>query len=186
MFFNGWEGLGRTAVVGLIAYVGLIVLLRISGKRTLAKMNAFDLVVTVALGSLLATIVLSKDIALVEGVSALALLILFQFVVTWLSVRSGTIRRLVRGEPTLLLYRGEFLRDAMRSQRVTESEVRQAARSQGVSDLNSHAVVLETDGSFSVLPAAEAVGTSAMDDVPATSAEGRAREQSPRAGSDIE
>ena len=106
-----------------------------------------------ALGSTLATVVLSKDVALVEGVVALALLISFQFVVTWLSVRSGMVRRLVRGEPSLLLYRGQFLENVMRTQRVTESEVRQAARSQGVADLSARAVVLETDGSFSILPA---------------------------------
>lgn len=155
MFFNGWESLARPLVVAVIAYAGLIVLLRLSGKRTLAKMNAFDLVVTVALGSTLATVVLSKDIALADGIVALGTLILLQFVVTWLSVRSKTVRRAVRGEPTMLLYRGEYLRDAMCSQRVTESEVQQAARSRGIADLTDQAVVLETDGSFSVLPAPE-------------------------------
>lgn len=178
MFFDSWESLGRTLVAGFAAYVSLIVLLRLSGKRTLAKLNAFDLVVTVALGSTLATVVLSKDIALIDGATALALLILFQLVVTWLSVRSDAARRLVRSDPTLLLHRGEFLHAAMRSQRVTESEVRQAARSQGVVDLSAHAVVLESDGSLSVLPA-PAVGMphpSALADVPAhTSAEPRER-----------
>lgn len=131
MFFNGWEGLGRTVVMAILAYAGLIVILRLSGKRTLAKMNAFDLIITVARSSTLATLVLSKDIALAEGIVALALLVLLQFAVTWLSVRSEAVRRLLRGEPALLLYRGEFLRDAMRSQRVTESEVRQAIARRG-------------------------------------------------------
>jgi uncharacterized membrane protein YcaP (DUF421 family) len=67
MFFNGWESLGRTAVAGVVAYVSLIIILRFSGKRTLAKMNAFDLVVTVALGSTLATVVVSRDVVLAEG-----------------------------------------------------------------------------------------------------------------------
>jgi len=66
MLFNGWESWGRMLVVGALAYAGLIVLLRLSGKRTLAKMNAFDLVVTVALGSTLATVMTSKDVALAE------------------------------------------------------------------------------------------------------------------------
>ncbi|WP_231362619.1 hypothetical protein [Thioalkalivibrio sp. ALMg9] len=67
MFFGGWDGLLRTLVVGVLAYVALIVFLRLSGKRTLSKMNAFDLVVTVALGSTLATVLLAKDVALAEG-----------------------------------------------------------------------------------------------------------------------
>ena len=73
MFFNGWIGLARVILVGAFAYFGLIILLRISGKRTLSKMNVFDLIVTVALGSTLATVLLSKDIALAEGITAFAL-----------------------------------------------------------------------------------------------------------------
>lgn len=165
MLFNGWESLGRTLTVGILAYVGLILLLRISGKRTLSKMNAFDLIVTVALGSTLATVMTSKSVALTEGIATMALLIVCQFVVTRLSVCSGMVRRVVRAEPTMLVYRGEYLRDAMRSQRVTESEVRQAARSQGIADLQGSAVVLETDGSFSVLPVADTTTSPTLDGV---------------------
>ena len=69
MLFDSWAGVGRTIVVGILAYIALVSLLRVSGKRTLSKMNAFDLVVTVALGSTLATILLSKDVALAEDVT---------------------------------------------------------------------------------------------------------------------
>lgn len=64
MLFSGWEGLLRTLVVGVLAYVSLVVFLRISGKRTLSKMNAFDLVVTVALGSTLATVLAARSAGL--------------------------------------------------------------------------------------------------------------------------
>ena len=68
MFFDGWSGPLRVLAVGTCAYAALVLLLRCSGKRTLSKMNAFDLVVTVALGSTLATVLLSKGVALAEGV----------------------------------------------------------------------------------------------------------------------
>jgi uncharacterized membrane protein YcaP (DUF421 family) len=68
MLYSGWYGTFRVAVVSIAAYVALLVFLRVSGKRTLSKMNAFDLVVTVALGSTLATVILSKQVALAEGV----------------------------------------------------------------------------------------------------------------------
>jgi len=74
MFFSGLDGVWRTLVVGTCAYAALVLILRISGKRTLSKMNAFDLVVTVALGSTLATILLSSDVAPAEGVTAFVLL----------------------------------------------------------------------------------------------------------------
>lgn len=151
MFFDSWSGLFRVIAMGTCAYVALVVLLRSSGKRTLAKLNAFDFVVTVALGSTLASVLLSSSVALVEGVTALVLLVVLQYVVAWASVRSGAVERLVKSSPTLL-YRDGFLHDAMRRERVTQDEVRQAARGQGHADLDSvGAVVLETDGTLSFL-----------------------------------
>ena len=153
MFFDNWFGLVRIFVVGTLAYVALVVMLRVSGKRTLSKMNAFDFVVTVALGSTLATVLLSKDVALAEGLLALALLIGLQFVVAWLSVRSAKVREFTKSEPRLLVLRGELLKSAMRDERITEAEVLAAVRSQGTASLDHvEAVVLETDGSISVIP----------------------------------
>lgn len=142
----------RTGVLGTCAYVALVVLLRISGKRTLSKMNAFDFLVTVALGSPLATVLISRDTSLAQGVFALALLVGMQFVVTWLSVRWRWVRKLATGEPQTLLYRGEFIGSSLRSSRVTEDEVLAALRASGVDDRRRvHTVVLETDASFSVI-----------------------------------
>lgn len=157
MFFDGWTGLGRVLVVGVLAYAALVLLLRISGKRTLTKMNAFGLVVTVALGSTLATVLLSKSVALAEGILALALLILLQYAITWVSVRSPRFQAIVKAQPSLLVYRGEFLPDALRRQRVMREEVMAILRAQGRKKLDGAlAVVLETDGSFSVVPGMEA------------------------------
>ncbi|MDP8925647.1 MAG: DUF421 domain-containing protein, partial [Actinomycetota bacterium] len=152
MFFDSWLSLGRTAIVGVLAYLALVFLLRVSGKRTLSKMNAFDLVVTVALGSTLATVLLSQSVSLVNGVLAFALLIGLQFAITWLSVRSPTVRNFAKAEPTLLLHQGRFLRRAMKLERVTEAEILAALRGQGIASVEEvEAVVLETDSSFSVV-----------------------------------
>lgn len=129
IFFRGWDSLFRTLVVGSLSYVVLVMFLRISGKRTFSKMNAFDLVVTVALGSTLATVLLTKDIALADGALAFLLLIGLQFAVTWVSVRARWLRQLVSSEPLMLLYRGRFLTAALRQARVTEDEVLAASRS---------------------------------------------------------
>jgi uncharacterized membrane protein YcaP (DUF421 family) len=151
MFFNDAFSLLRVVIVSTLAYLSLVLLLRVSGKRTLSKMNAFDLVVTVAIGSTLATVLLSKDVALADGVAAFTLLIGLQYVITWLSVRSRRVENLIKAEPSLLYFNGRFL-EAMKSERVTEAEVRAAVRSQGLSEMESvAAVVLETDGSLTVL-----------------------------------
>lgn len=153
MFFGSWAELGRTLVVGVCGYVALIVLLRISGKRTLSKMNAFDLIVTVALGSTLGSLLLSKDVPLAQGILAFAVLIGLQLVATWSSVRSARFRDLIKSRPTLLLRGGELSRGAMVHERVTEDEVRAAVREHGIDALEDvGAVVLETAGELSVIP----------------------------------
>jgi uncharacterized membrane protein YcaP (DUF421 family) len=158
MFFESWFSLFRIVIVGTAAYAALVVFIRIFGKRTLSKMNAFDFVVTVALGSTLATVLLSKDVVLVEGLLALLLLCSLQFAVAYLSARSTRVETMVKSEPSLLLYKGQFLNDAMRRERITEGEVLAALRSSGIGDVSlAEAAVLESDGSVSVVrsPAAE-------------------------------
>jgi uncharacterized membrane protein YcaP (DUF421 family) len=152
MLFDSWSGLGRVLVVGILSYVALVAILRISGKRTLTKLNAFDLVVTVALGSTLATVLLSKSVALAEGVLAMALLVFLQFAITWLSVRSPGFRNMVKSEPTLIMRQGNFLDGALQAQRITREEVMAALRSNGVADAAQvAAVILETDGTIAVI-----------------------------------
>ena len=159
VLFDSWEGLGRVLLLGIPAYVALVLILRISGKRTLTKLNAFDLVVTVALGSTLATVLLSKNVALAEGVVALGLLVLLQYAITWASVRLAWFRHLIKSEPTLLVHHGAFLDGAMREQRVTREEVHSVLRGQGIASVeDAAAVVLETDGSFSVISEAPSGG----------------------------
>ncbi len=104
MFFQDGNTLVRMLVIGSLAYVALVLLLRIAGKRTLSKWNAFDLVVTVAFGSMLATVLLSKDTSLAQGALAFCLLVALQWSITWLSVRFHVVERMVKGQPRLLLF----------------------------------------------------------------------------------
>lgn len=151
-FFDGWADLARVALVGVCAYFGLLALLRISGKRTLSKMNAFDMVVTVALGSTLASILLSKGVDLLEGLTAFALLIGLQYAVAWGSSRFAPFRKFVKSEPSLLAYDGAVLEEALLRERVAREEVVAAVRQQGHASLESvRAVILETNGRFTVV-----------------------------------
>ena len=151
MFFQNWEGIARTVIVGILAYVSLVAMLRVSGKRTLAKLNAFDLVVTVALGSTLSAIALQESIALAEGVTALAVLIGAQYAVASLSVRSSRFAKAVRSEPALLVNRGAFCDGAMRRERVTRGEALSAIRAAGGHTVDdAETLILESDGSLSV------------------------------------
>ncbi len=166
MFFESWAGIGRVVVVGTLAYLALVLLLRVSGKRTLSKMNAFDFIVTVALGSTLATVLLSKDVALFEGIAAFFLLIGLQFAITYLSVRSRRVENWVKSEPSLLFFEGRFLPQSLRRERVTEAEVRAAVRAQGAGEMEKvAAVVLETDGSLNVIKTETSGALSSLCDI---------------------
>jgi uncharacterized membrane protein YcaP (DUF421 family) len=162
MLFDSWDNLVRVVVVGVLAYAGLVVLLRISGNRSLSKMNSFDLVVTVAFGSTLSTILVNRNVSLAVGLTALALLIVLQLVITWCSVRSSFVSHAVKTAPTVLLLDGQLRDAALKRVRVTADEVMAAVRQHGYGSLAEiDAVILESDGSLSVVPASHAGDRSA-------------------------
>lgn len=156
MLFDSSYDLVRVAIISVLAYGSLVLILRLAGKRSLAKLNAFDLVVTVALGSTLATVLLSSDVAYLEGMLAFALLAALQWAVSRLSVAWPFFRNLVRSQPRLLVENGLQCPDAMRAERVTRGEVEAAVRGAGIGCMAEvAAVVLETDGSLSVIRAGD-------------------------------
>ncbi|MBA2329414.1 MAG: DUF421 domain-containing protein [Flavisolibacter sp.] len=166
VFFDNWDSIIRTFVITILAYVLLIFLLRVFGKRTLSKMNAFDFIVTVALGSTLATVMLNKDIALVDGVLGFFLLIFLQFLITWLSARYKAFSSLIKSTPTLLLYKGEMLKKIMLKERIDEDEIHAIVREKGYPSIEGiDAIVLETDGSLTVIKDTNSQKNSSMQKV---------------------
>jgi uncharacterized membrane protein YcaP (DUF421 family) len=164
VWFDSWGDPLRVLAVGAAAYAVLVLVLRLSGKRTLAKLNAFDLVVTVALGSTLATILLSADVAWAEGVTAFAVLVLLQLLVSWSTSHVGPGRSVVTARPTTVVRDGVLDGAAMAKQRLTPAEVRQAVRSTGAGGLDQVArVVLETDGTLSVITASKLGDSTALE-----------------------
>ncbi|WP_248515187.1 DUF421 domain-containing protein [Salinarchaeum laminariae] len=163
--FDGWEPIFRTIAVGVAIYVILVISLRISGSRTLAKMNAFDFIVTIAIGAVFGSSMISSDVALAQTVTALALLLGMQYVVGKSQTRWPWFERLVTNPPSLLYYRGEFLEDAMLEERLSEADLRSAVRKKQLGSFEDvEAIVLETGGDVSIVTS---VGDeSALGDLP--------------------
>jgi uncharacterized membrane protein YcaP (DUF421 family) len=132
ILFQGWGPLLRTAIGTTATYVALVILLRLAGQRTLAKWYAFDLIVTIALGSTFANSVLANNISVAQSLVGFVILIGLQFIVAFVVVRWSYLRIIVNPQPTLLLHCGKFVHDAMRRQRVAEADVRAAVRHQGI------------------------------------------------------
>jgi uncharacterized membrane protein YcaP (DUF421 family) len=168
MWFSSWTEVARVAAFTVIGYASVLTLVRLAGKRTIAKKNTSDFIITVAIGSSVATMILSETTSLAEGVAALATLVLLQFVVVLLSTRWDTPRRAIEGKATLLVYDGRLLADRMRHEEVNASEVYQSIRNAGIGRLEDVlAVVLEVDGTFSVIAHGQEPAT-ALDDVEGT------------------
>jgi len=158
-FFPGWEPLVRILVVTPLAYLALVALLRVSGKRTLARLNQFDFVVTVAVGAIFGRVVTARSITLAEAVTAFAVVIGLQYAVSALQLRSSRFSKVLTARPSLLYFRGTVLRDAMRTHRVTDQELLGVVLQNGLGSLEeAEAVVLQSDGRFAV------VGTGAAGD----------------------
>jgi uncharacterized membrane protein YcaP (DUF421 family) len=152
IFFDDWQSIFRTVVITILAYFAMVFFLRASGKRTLSKMNAFDFIVTVALGSALAAVSLNKDVALMDGVLSFFLLIFLQYFITWLSVRFQFVKNLITSQPKLILYKGQLNEQARKTERITMEELHLAARSKGVLSLEDiDAIILETTGEITII-----------------------------------
>ncbi len=178
VFFNSWESLGRIALLTVLSYATIVLLLRISGKRTLSKMNPADFIVTLALGSTLSTMILNKDVPLLDGALAFAMLILLQYIVTWLSVHVPMVKKTITSDPVLLVYQGQVLEEVMTQQRVKIEEIYLSARERGISDISEiGAAVLETTGSITVISQVGSAQDSALEDVQKGGLKGRAPEE---------
>jgi len=166
-FFESWYNVERTVTLSIVGYAALFTMLRISGKRTLSKLNVFDFVFVVAVGSVFASMIVSKDVTFVEGVAAMGTLMLIQLLLAELAARFPTLERIINGEPTLLLSNGKFIPEALKKERVTEEEVRGAIRGEGVTRVEDvNAVTMENDGTLTVAWMSKKPGTSSLVDTP--------------------
>jgi uncharacterized membrane protein YcaP (DUF421 family) len=165
IWFDGWWTLARVVVFGVLAFGLLVALIRGLGQRTIANMNASDFVITVAIGSAVATLLLSRDASFAEGAVAVTLLLSLNAAVEWTSTRRSELRERVEGRPKIVFYEGEFVHEVMLREHVNEGEIRAAMRQRGVRELDQvHAVVLEISGALSVLTQRGAQ-SSLLDDV---------------------
>lgn len=166
MFFSNWADLFRIFIIGISSYISLIMLVRISGKRTLSKMNAFDFTVSVAIGSTLSAVIMNKQISLSEGLSAFAVLIGMQYLLAKVASRSKWFENILQSDPELLYYEGNYMSKTMKKNRIDRNDIYQSARSQGISSMSEVGVViLETNGKLSVIKSSEESSWDTLQDV---------------------
>ncbi|WP_029034500.1 DUF421 domain-containing protein [Salinimicrobium terrae] len=150
--WNGIQPIIRIIIVGFTAYVAIVLILRISGKRTLASMSAFDFVIAVTVGAVFGRTLTTKNLSISEALTAFVLLAVLQFIFAYLEGKSRTFKRIFNTNPTLLYYNGKFLEKNMHKERMDESKVKGAARKEGFGSMDDvAAVILEIDATLSVI-----------------------------------
>lgn len=159
-FFTGWKPLVRILVVGAAMYVALLLLLRPSGSRALTRLNAFDFIITIAIGATFGRALTAEGVTLAEAVLAFGLLVGLQYLVGRARIRFPSLRKVSGPPPALLYFRGDFREEEMQRRRITKAELREAARMENVASLEDvDAIVLESNGHFSVLTSVEEAST---------------------------
>lgn len=151
LFLKDIGSLLHIGICALLSYIVLFVFIRISGKRTLSKLTAFDFVVTVSLGSILSSMMLGKS-PILEGAVALIVVIGLQYVLAYSAKKSTSLEKVLNSKPTLLYYQGSFIEEAMDREVVTREEVFAAVREFRMHNMAEVlAVVMEINGELTVV-----------------------------------
>jgi len=164
IYFNSWESVSRVLVSTIIAYIMVIIMLRLSGKRSLSKLNLFDFIITIALGSMLASMIVDESTTIVDGFAALSMLLLAQYIITWIALRWSNVANIINPRPTVVYQEGEFLFERMKQVHITEDELLAEIRQKGVACLDDvYAIVIESNGVVSVLLNKEGIKRSTIE-----------------------
>lgn len=169
MFFQSWGSVGRVVVASIVVYVVVVAALRVIGARALAKMSAYDIVVSIALGSLVASIPLSTTVSVTDGLAAVATFLTLQEITRFLQARYAAAHHVVRERPHLVVWDGKLIDERLNEIDISADEVRAAIRQAGLLSVDHvQAVVLENDGAWSVMRREEAPNLSSLEglDIP--------------------
>jgi uncharacterized membrane protein YcaP (DUF421 family) len=145
------EALWAIVLTSIGIYIAVILLTRIGGKRSFSKMSSFDFAITVAVGSIIATTVLSKSVSLWDGITGLTVLYIVQLSTAFLR-RYAIVQKVTDNKPLLLMDGQEVLYENLKKARVTESDLKSKLREANVLELSQvRAVVFKSTGDIAVL-----------------------------------
>jgi uncharacterized membrane protein YcaP (DUF421 family) len=140
-----------TAARAAAVYVLMLVVIRALGKRTVGNFSAFDLLVALMLGEIVDEIIYG-DVRFIQGTVAIVAIGALAYADSLLSYADKRSQRMLEGTPTIVVRNGEFDRQGMRSERMSETDVLSHLRGQGIHDMREvHLAIVENDGSVSVL-----------------------------------
>src|SRR5436309_2722786 len=152
MFFPGGHVLLQIVLRTGLIYLLVLIGVRLSGKREVGQMTPFDLTLLLLLSNSVQNAMTGPDTSLMGGAVAAATLLILNYLVAGVSGKNRRLRRLIQGEPSLLVHDGKIIESHMARERVSLDELHRALREHGISSVDQVALsVLEVDGSISCL-----------------------------------
>ncbi|WP_236588024.1 DUF421 domain-containing protein [Tumebacillus amylolyticus] len=140
----------------VLFYFVILASMRLMGKREIGQLSVFDLVVSVMIAEVAAMSLESETMPIMRGVVIVSLLVVLQISMSWLTLKSVTLRSIVEGKPTLLISNGKIRDDEMRRTRYSLSDLMTQLREKDIAAVSDvEFAVLETTGKLSVFPKAE-------------------------------
>lgn len=144
-----WEFVLR----GLIVYLFLIVILRVTGKRQIGQMSPFDLVLLLVLSNAVQNSMNGGDNSVAAGLILSVTLVAVNWITAYATYRSKAAERLIEGVPQILVHNGKIYGKALEQAQLTREELMSAIRTEGYTDIRSiRTAILENDGTISVIP----------------------------------
>jgi uncharacterized membrane protein YcaP (DUF421 family) len=135
-----------------VMFVFLFIVMRTMGRKELAELSAFELILLIVVGDLIQQGVTQQDNSLTGAITAISTFVVWMLSLSYLSFKSKRARMLIEGRPVIIVRNGEPQEKIMKYERLSLDEIEDAAREQGIGDLHDVQVgVLESDGSFSFI-----------------------------------
>jgi len=144
-----WEKILRSGVI----YFFILMAFRFTGKRQVGQLTPFDLIVLLIISNVIQNSLIGKDDSLTGGMIGAVTILALNWLVVEISYRFKPARRLLEGQPALLIHNGRVLHENLKHERITMEDLRGALRRSGVEEVHQVRVaVLEENGQISVIP----------------------------------
>ena len=136
----------------LILYLLVIFAVRLMGKRQLGELQPSELVITILVSNIATLPLEDVDIPMIVGVTPILSLVCFEVIISWITLRSPMVRKLISGSPKVVISNGTIDRQVMRELRFSVDDLTMALRGQGIFDLAEvQYAIVETTGNMSVM-----------------------------------
>ena len=157
MDWQAWFAIDWQQVIGIsLSVIGfyfcLILFTRLNGLRSFSKLSSYDFAMTIAIGSILASTVLSKSSSLLQGLVAVGMLFVLQALVSFLRRKMKPVKTLLDNQPIILMARGQYFHDNLKEANISINDIKQILRKNGIKSKSEvFAVIMETTADMSVI-----------------------------------